>query len=79
MLLATRTCGLAVEDAKAEQASDITRRDGIARRRANRGHLPAHLPREETVIEPEARACPCCGGALHVIGEDVAERLDKVP
>jgi hypothetical protein len=71
--------GFAVDDAKAEHASDITRRDGVARRRANRGHLPAHLPREEIIIEPEARACPCCGGTLHVIGEDVAERLDKVP
>jgi transposase len=71
--------GFAADDAKAEQASDNKRRDGVARRRANRGHLPAHLPREEIVIEPEARACPCCGGALHVIGEDVAERLDKVP
>jgi transposase len=24
------------------------------------------------VIEPENKACPCCGGALHVIGEDVS-------
>lgn len=23
--------------------------------------------------------CPCCGGALHLIGEDVSERLDVVP
>lgn len=53
----------AVEDAKAEEASDVTRRDAVARRRANRGHLPAHLPREEIVIEPEAKSCPCCGGA----------------
>lgn len=45
----------------------------------NRGSLPRHLPREEIVIEPEERACPCCGGALHVIGEDVAEQLDIIP
>jgi transposase len=31
------------------------------------------------VIEPESNACPCCGGALHVIGEDVSKRLDRVP
>ena len=31
------------------------------------------------MIEPEDRACPCCGGALHVIGEDVSEQLDVVP
>jgi len=48
-------------------------------RKVNRGHLPAHLPREEVVIEPESKSCPCCGGALHVIGEDRSERLDKIP
>jgi len=31
------------------------------------------------VIEPESKACPCCGGELHVIGEDTSKRLDKVP
>lgn len=45
----------------------------------NRGALPKHLPREEVVIEPEDKSCPCCGGAMHVIGEDVAEQLDIVP
>jgi transposase len=48
-------------------------------RKVNRGHLPAHLPREEVVIEPESKVCPCCNGALHVIGEDISKRLDKVP
>ena len=33
----------------------------------------------EVVIEPASRACPCCSGAPHKIGEDVAERLDIVP
>lgn len=47
--------------------------------RRNRGALPKHLPREEVVIEPEQRNCPCCDGALHVIGEDVSEQLDVVP
>ena len=67
------------DDAIAEKKSEIVRREGTNVRRANRGHLPLHLPREEVVIEPEAKACPCCGGALHVIGEDSAERLDKIP
>lgn len=52
-------------------------------RKANRGSLPAHLERIEQVVDVEEvdgiRACPCCGGALHQIGEDVAERLDVVP
>jgi transposase len=71
--------GNGVEDATAEQANDIVKREGVNGRRANRGKLPAHLPREEIVIAPESTACPCCGGALHIIGEDTSERLDKVP
>lgn len=52
-------------------------------RKANRGSLPAHLERIEQVVDVEevdgVRACPCCGGALHQIGEDMSERLDVVP
>ncbi|EUB96536.1 transposase IS66 [Rhizobium sp. CF080] len=47
-------------------------------RAANRGSLPAHLPRVEETIEPESLICSC-GGGLHCIGEDVSERLDVVP
>jgi len=71
--------GLGAEDAAAEKASSAARCEGVKSRRANRGHLPAHLPREEITIAPETTACPCCGGALHVIGEDVSERLDHIP
>jgi len=71
--------GHGVEDAGAEQHNEIVREAGIKARRANRGHLPKHLPREEVIIEPEHSDCPCCGGALHVIGEDISERLDRVP
>lgn len=45
----------------------------------NRGHLPAHLPRIERVIEPESTLCPCGCGEMTKIGEDVSERLDVVP
>jgi transposase len=48
-------------------------------RKTNRGSLPAHLERIEQVVDVEGKACPCCGGALHAIGEDVSERLDVVP
>ena len=48
-------------------------------RKRNRGALPAHLERIEQVVDVESKDCPCCGGALHRIGEDVAERLDVVP
>jgi transposase len=45
----------------------------------NRGALPADLPRVEVMIDVEDRACACCGGSLHQIGEDQAEMLDYVP
>ena len=46
-----------------------------------RENLPAHLPREVTIIDlPEdQKPCPCCGGERHVIGEIVSEKLDYVP
>ena len=66
-------------EAEHEQTDAAVKAKNSERRRANRGHLPAHLPREEIVIEPESKDCPCCRGSLHVIGEDVSERLDRIP
>src|SRR3954452_15542901 len=40
--------------------------------------LPAHLPRQETVILPGG-AFAACGGKLKPLGEDVTEQLDYVP
>jgi transposase len=48
-------------------------------RKTNRGALPGHLDRVEQLIDIDDKSCACCGGALHAIGEDVAERLDIVP
>ena len=45
----------------------------------NRGSLPAHLPRIEVTVDLDDKACPCCKGQLHRIGEDVSERLDILP
>lgn len=67
---------LAGAEAAAESASPPTPR---AKRKVNRGSLPDSLPREEVVLDVTDAACPCCGGALHRIGEDVTERLDVVP
>ena len=50
-----------------------------ARSQVDRPSLPAHLPREDTRLDIEYEACPCCGGALHAIGETVSEMLDYVP
>jgi transposase len=48
-------------------------------RRRNLGALPTHLPRIEVLVDVEDKSCPCCGEALHVIGEDTSEMLDIVP
>lgn len=70
-----------IETALAEAEAIIERHSKrIPRpRKANRGSLPAHLERVEQLVDLDDKACPCCGGALHQIGEDVSERLDVVP
>jgi transposase len=40
------------------------------KRQANRGSLPAHLPRVHETITPEDMNCPCCHAPMHVIGEE---------
>jgi len=66
-------------EAKAEAADPERRATKAAKRRTNRGSLPAHLPRIEQVVDVAGQICPGCSGALHMIGEDVAERLDIFP
>src|SRR5829696_4698691 len=61
----------------ASRSSDTPRAPRVRRR--NLGALPAHLPRVEVLVDLEDKSCPCCGGALHAIGEDTSEMLDIVP
>jgi len=80
---------LALEDIEtsiAEQDADEEKKQGPDKpantqrpRRANRGALPAHLPRIHVTLTPESTVCPCCHGAMHVIGEESSQRLDKIP
>jgi transposase len=63
----------------AKSESPVERKARAAKRRANRGALPVHLPRIETVVDVTSTICPGCSGTLHRIGEDVCERLDIVP
>jgi transposase len=65
--------------AEAEKADPKLKTERTKQRRRSRGENLDHLPHEEEVIEPESKTCPCCNGALHVIGEDVSKRLDKQP
>ncbi|MCW1432521.1 IS66 family transposase, partial [Novosphingobium sp. JCM 18896] len=77
---------LGLEDVETALGQARAVRDAVAQlsrsekpRKTNRGSLPAHLERIEQVVDVEDKACPCCGGALHAIGEDFSERLDVVP
>jgi transposase len=66
-------------NAEAEKADPERKAAAARKRRASRDEKLDQLPHEEVVIEPESKVCPCCGGELHVIGEDTSKRLDKVP
>jgi transposase len=46
-------------------------------RKPARRPLPAHLPRER-VVHACPSSCPCCGGKLRKLGEDVTETLEYV-
>src|SRR5271167_3366638 len=70
----------ATEDAAAagKVEPDPTTVRGFTRKKPVRGPLPAHLPRERVVI-PAPSSCPCCGGKLVKMGEDITETLEVVP
>src|SRR5687767_8791153 len=73
-----QTAAAAEAAQEAASKSSDTPRPSRSRRR-NLGALPAHLPRVEVLVDLEHKSCPCCGGALHAIGEDTSEMLDIVP
>ena len=68
----------AESEVAAEVAGAAVAVQGFARRKPARRPLPEHLPRER-VVYPAPSACPCCGGTLRKLGEDVTESLEHVP
>lgn len=73
------------DDGEAAAPAPPLPEEEITYRRRRKGHgwgkLPAHLPREEVLLDvpEEERQCPDCGGPLERIGEDRSERVDLVP
>jgi hypothetical protein len=59
---------------RAKSGEDGTVVPSFTRKKPVRAPFPAHLPRERVVIP--APACPCCGGKLAKLGEDVTETLE---
>src|SRR3954465_11224863 len=70
---------IAETEAEQEKADPALKRARAKTRRTGRASLPEHLPRVEIVIAPDDTACPCCGGAMQVIGEDRSTRIDIIP
>jgi transposase len=70
----------ATEDAVAAGSAepDAPSVPSLTRKKPVRAPLPAHLPRERVVV-PAPSCCPCCGGKLVKLGEDVTETLEVVP
>jgi transposase len=69
--------------ARAEQMAAASANEKIEvrsfqRRKPARRPLPEHLPRER-IVYPAPSSCPCCGGTLRKLGEDVTEMLELVP
>ena len=70
---------IAGDEARDDKNNAAAARARAAKRRANRGALPAHLPRVDVTIAPEDTNCPCCRAPMHVIGEESSQRLDVIP
>ncbi len=71
------TTAAAAEEATVGNTEEARRRRAPAKR--NLGHLPDHLERDEIRLEPEDQSCPCCGGPMHEIGVETAQRLHIIP
>jgi len=74
---------LTLEELEGEAAiADVAKPEPVSSERPTPVRsLPAHLPRAERRIEPQAGncTCPACGGALRPLGEDSDEMLDLLP
>ncbi len=68
----------AAQMAAAATATEKVKVQDFERKKPARRPLPDHLPRER-IVYPAPAACPCCGGTLRKLGEDVTETLEVVP
>jgi len=74
----TATESETVAQIAASAAGETVAVRSFERKKPARRPLPEHLPRER-IVYPAPNACPCCGGVLRKIGEDVTEMLEVVP
>ena len=62
----------------AETATPAIEVRSFRRRIPARRPLPESLPRRR-IVYPAPGTCPCCGGSLRRLGEDVTETLERIP
>jgi transposase len=65
------------EPANEAATNTATTEQRLPPRRRGKPRIAADAPREVITLDPGAR-CPDCGGALRLVGEDVAEILDFI-
>jgi transposase len=72
---------LAAEETEQSDNIEIKRAPAQNRNRPKRKPLPAHLPREEVIIDlsDEEKICAKDGSALKEIGPEISEALDIIP
>jgi transposase len=75
---------LALEDmeqalAKSEAIDEKKTKTPARPRKANRGALPAHLPRIHVTLAPKETTCRCCQQPMHMIEDETSSRLDVIP
>jgi len=63
----------------AEKAEPEQQGISYTRNKPKRKPLPKDLPREQVIHDIADKSCACCGGELHKIGEDTAEKLEFIP
>lgn len=68
----------AAQALRAAERSTPEQPRGTTPRKPARRPLPAHLPRTR-VVYPAPAACPCCGGAVRKLGEEITESLERLP
>lgn len=73
--------GKIAEQEQNQEEKRSSRKPSSRRRHPGRKALPAELPREEIILEPDAaeKTCSACGSMKEPIGREVTEKLDYRP
>ena len=77
LLIAAAEVGAVPDENADEIAAPDSASDTPARKPRRRPRVSADTPRERRELDP-GTACPDCGGALRLVGEDVSEMLDMI-